>query len=288
MSRSDGHQSKSELGPDSQRNALKAVTEEISELLAGYALNALSPEDTEFIETYIDDRPEWQAELAGYARVSELLAYASPPQHVPLRAKAGILARIDALAMESQEEARARALPPIGLRERWRRWKLSVPKLAWAAAVPSTVIAIIFIMTSLVMQDQISEQRGQLAVFQQEQSQATDVLLADDVVELVETSAAPLARGRLYIDRHDNTAMLVVRDMPPAAEGQMYIVWVLTDAVREEYAGLGVLEVDQFGRGQKILVPPDSFNRYIDVRITVESREDLDLPTGPTIMTGGI
>lgn len=292
MLRRHGEQTKNETVDGPKRHAPKDVTEDISELLAGYALNALTPEDSDFIDRYLNDRPAWQAELAGYERVSELLAYANAPQQVPVRARAGILARIDALAIESQEEARARSRPPVGIGERWRRRKRSVPKLAWAAAVPSTIIAVIFVMTSIVMQDRISEQQGQLAAFQQEQSKANGVLSAENsrqrVVELIESSAAPLARGRLYIDQLDNTAMLVVRDMPQPSEGQVYAVWVLTSMITEEYAHLGTLDVDQFGRGQKILDPPDDFQRYINVRITIETTDDPGIPTGPEVMTGGI
>jgi hypothetical protein len=290
--RRHGEQSKNEAEDSPRRHAPKGVTEDISELLAGYSLNALTPEDADFINRYLDDRPAWQAELTGYERVSELLAYANPPQQVSVRARAGILARIDALAIESQEEAHVRSQLPIPIGERWRRWKRSAPKLAWAAAVPSTIVAIIFVMTSIVMQDRISEQQGQLAAFQQEQSKAIDHMLPENslqqVVELVESSAAPLARGRLYIDQHNNTAMLVVRDMPQPAEGQVYTVWVLTGMVNEEYVQLGTLNVDSFGRGQKILDPPDSFNRYLNVRITIEPADDLGIPTGPEVMTGGI
>ena len=289
MLRRHGQQSKSE-GDALKRHAPKDVTEDISELLAGYAVNALTPEESDFIDRYIEDRPAWQAELAGYERVSALLAYANPPQQVPVRARAGILARIDALAIESQEEAHARSQPGVRIRERWQRRKRSAPKLAWAAAVPSTIVAIIFVMTSIVMQDRISEQQGQLAAFQHEQSKANEVLTNNrqHVVELVQSSAAPLARGRLYIDQRNNTAMLVVRDMPQPDDGQVYMVWVMTNTINEEYAKLGTLEVDQFGRGQKILDPPDNFNRYLNVRITIETTDDPGLPTGPEVMTGGI
>lgn len=292
MSRRHGQQSKREAPDSLKRRAPKEVTEEISELLAGYSIDALSPEDSDFIDRYLDDRPAWQAELAGYQRVSGLLAYASPPQPVPVRARAGILARIDALAIESQEEARARSQQPRArLGERWRQWRRSAPKLAWATAASSTIVAVAFVMATIVMQDRISEQQGQLAQFQEEKSEASKVLSTENsrqhVVELIQSSAAPLARGRLYIDQLDNTAMLVVRNMPQPAEGEVYMVWALTSAV-DEYARLGTLEVDEFGRGQKILAPPDSFNHYLNVRITIEPIDDVSIPTGPEVMTGGI
>lgn len=270
-----------------------AATDEISELLSGYALDALSPDDSEFIERYLEQRPAWQAELARYEAVSGLLAYSSPSQQVPVRVRAGILARIDTLAIESQARALAESQAPPGIRGRLARRKRSIPKLAWAAAVPSTLLAIVFVMSSIVMQDRINEQRGQLAAFQQEQGKANEVLLADNpagqhVVELVETSAAALARGRLYIDRIDNTAMLVVRDMPAPGEDRVYVVWVLADSIAEEWAQFGALDVDAFGRGQKILDLSDDFNRFLNVRITIEESDDVGVPTGPEVMSGGI
>lgn len=268
------------------------VTEEISGLLAGYALNALSDEETDFIETHLPDRPSWQWELAGFKRTAGLMAYASKPQPVPVRARAAILARIDALAIESQAEAIARDKPRSDLRSRMRRMRSHVPRVAWAAAVPTTIIAVVFIMASILMQERISDQQSELAQFQEEQVKVNDLLLADNngqqVVELVQSSAAPLARGRLFIDRNDNTAMLVVRDMPEPPKGQVYVVWMLIGSNHDEYAHLGELTLDDLGRGQKILDPPDDFARYPVVRITVESTVDVGFPRGPEIMTGGI
>jgi len=268
------------------------VTVEISELLAGYALNALSEDEQAFVDEHLPNRPRWQWELASFTRVSGLLAYSAPTQQVPVRARANILARIDALAIESQEVARAKAHPPGGLRPRLRRMRSHVPRVAWAAAVPTTIVAVIFVMASIVMQDRISEQQSELAAFQQEQVKVNDLLLADNsgqqVVELVQSNVAPLARGRLFIDMHDNTAMLVVRDMPRPAGDGVYIVWMLIGTNFDEYAQLGELSVDSLGRGQKILEPPDAFTHYPVVRITIEQTVEVGIPSGPEVMTGGI
>lgn len=275
-----------------ERHAPNDVTEEISELLAGYALDALSEEDTAFVDLHLASRPAWQWELSSFQRVSQLIAYSSPLQQVPVRARAGILARIDALAIEEQQEAIARSHSGHGLRHHVRRLKSNIPRVAWAAAVPTTIIAVVFIMTSILMQERISEQQTELAQFHQEQVKVNDVLLADNseqqVVELIQSSVAPLARGRLYIDRTDNAAMLVVRDMPPAAEGQAYVVWMLIGTDHDEYAKLGELRIDDLGRGQIILDPPDDFNHYPVVRITLEDDATVGVPAGPEVMTGGI
>ena len=268
------------------------VTAEIAELLAGYSLNTLSNDETAFIDEHLPMRPLWQWELASYTRVAGMLAYAAAPQQVPVRARANILARIDALAIESQEAALAKAHPPGGIRPRLRRMRSHVPRVAWAAAVPATIVAVVFVMASIVMQDRISEQQSELAAFQQEQVKVNDLLLADNsgqqVVELVQSNVAPLARGRLFVDTHDNTAMLVVRDMPRPADDRVYIVWMLIGTNFDEYAQLGELNVDALGRGQKILEPPGSFTQYPVVRITIEQSVEVGIPSGPEVMTGGI
>ncbi len=268
------------------------VSEEISELLAGYALHALSEEDAEFVERYLPDRPAWRHELARFQQTAGMLPYASEPMDVPVRAKAKILERIDALAIESQEEALARANSPLGVVRRIGQVRNHIPKVAWAAAIPTTALAVIFIMASILMQERITEQQNELAAFQQEQVRAGDVLLADNnrqqVVEMVQSSAAPLARGRLFIDLDENTAMLVVRDMPQPDEGQHYEVWLHIGSGLNEYARLGELAVDSLGRGQMILQPPDNFDHYPVVRITLEASDSSGPPTGPEVMTGGI
>ncbi len=268
------------------------VSEEISELLAGYALDALSEEDTAFIESYLPDRPAWRRELSQFQQVAGMLPYAAQPRPVPVRAKAKVLERIDALAIESQEEAIARAHSPFGIVRRIGQVRDHVPKVAWAAALPTTALAVIFIMASILMQERISDQQSELAAYQQEQVRAGDVLLADNnrqqVVEMVQSTAAPLARGRLFIDQDENTAMLVVRDMPQPAEGQNYVVWLLIGSGLNEHAKLGELQVDALGRGQMILDPPDNFDHYPVVRITIEAAGESGPPIGPEIMTGGI
>lgn len=268
------------------------VTEHISDLLAGYALNALSAEETAYIDEHLPDRPAWQWELAGFQRASGSLAYAHEPQAVPVRARAAILARIDALATESHAEAIARANPPVTLRRRLQRARPHVPRVAWATAVPATLVAVVLIMTSIVMQERISDQQDELAAYQQEQVKVNELLLADDagqqVVDLVPSSVAPLARGRLLIDRQDQSAMLVVRDMPQPGDGESYIVWMLIGTNYDEYANMGEMTVDDLGRGQKIIDPPGDFGVDPVVRITIEKTSDSDIPSGPEVMTGNV
>ncbi|MGH9173342.1 MAG: zf-HC2 domain-containing protein, partial [Vicinamibacterales bacterium] len=64
-------------------------------LLGHYALGALDPDETELITRHVQRCAGCRAELATYDEVVGLLPYAAPVYQVPVRARAGLLARLD-------------------------------------------------------------------------------------------------------------------------------------------------------------------------------------------------
>jgi hypothetical protein len=273
-------------------------TEEISDLLAGYALGALEPDERDFIARNLPRKPAWRRELETYREVANQLAYAPDATDVPLRARAAVLAHIDAIesGIPIGENAAWNATlpallsadpptPPAG-------WRRRLPRIAMTVAVPATVVAIVFAMYTVVMHGQFSEQQDELAAYQQAQGETVEVLTSDpqsqQVIELVETRQAPLARGRLFIDYHANSAMLVARDLPPLPDDQTYVVWMVIDTVANEFARAGVLEVNESGTGQLIINPPDAFDRYLTVTVTRETGLDTYKPSGPEVMAANI
>lgn len=273
-------------------------TEEISNLLAGYALGALEPDERDFIARNLPRRPAWRSELETYREVANKLAYSSDAADVPIRVRAAVLAHIDAIESDIPLgsnigwNATLPALIPTEPQEPPGGWKRRLPRIALTMSVPATIVAIVFAMYTVIMHDQFSNQQDELAAYQQAQGDTVEVLTSDpqsqQVIELLETRQAPLARGRLFIDYHANSAMLVARDLPPLAEGQGYVVWVVTNTVANEFARVGVLEVNQAGTGQLIINPPDAFDRYLTVTVTREDELDTYKPSGPEIMAANI
>lgn len=273
-------------------------TEEISDLLAGYALGALEPDERDFIARNLPRRPAWRRELETYREVANQLAYAPEAIDVPIRARAAVLAQIDAIESDI----------PIGSNVAWNAtlpallsvepqtqpggWPRRLPRIAMTVAVPAIVVAIIFAMYTVIMHDQFSEQQDELAAYQEVQGNTVEVLTSDSqsqrVIELVETRQAPLARGRLFIDYHANSAMLVARDLPRLPDDQTYVVWMVIDTVANEFARVGVLEVNETGTGQLIINPPDAFDRYLTVTVTREDENDTHKPSGPEVMAASI
>lgn len=274
-------------------------TDEISELLAGFALGALSREEHEFVARNLPRRPRWRQELAEYRRVATALAHLPDEQDVPLRVRAAVLAEIAQLessvplgkSRRTQTNpliSAAKVSPPPGDR---RGWKRATPRIALAASLPMTIVAIIFALHTVVMQGQMNEQQNELAEFAQQQEDTIDVLLSETqaptMVELSSTSEAPLARGRVFVDPFEKSAVLTVRYLPSVNEGEHYVVWIAGERNPPEYVRVGELKLGDNDSGQ-ITISPTNFSSRIYVFITRESEPDVDQPQGPAIMTGSL
>lgn len=276
-------------------------TTEISEMLAGYALGALDPDERDFIQRNLPRHPAWQEELDGYLAVTAALAHMAEPQDVPLRARAAILAAVDAIESDIPLEQYRKAawnatIPARALLDQQapppevRNWRRAIPKVALYTSMPATIVAIIFAMYTVVIHNQYADRQNEMAEFQQESAQ---VLTGDSsdrrVVDLSASSSAPLARGSLFIDRAENAAVLVARDLPPIGKDEQYVVWAQTTSGGHEFARIGVLTPNDAGTAQLIIDPPDLFERYATVLVTREpSGDDIAHPTGASILTGGI
>lgn len=272
-------------------------TDEISKLLAGFALKSVAPDEAAFIARQLPRKEAWRAELDGYRAVADTLPYLAEPQDVPLRIRAGLLASIDELESQVPQSVKARreqlraeaeraTFRPTPLRARW-------PKIAMATALPATLVAIVFVMYTVIMQGRINDQETELASYAEEQRQAAEILTQPDddlqqVTSLIVTNEAPLARGRIFIDAASNSGMLVARNLPQLAPGELYMVWLSLDRINGEFAGLGVLQIDELGAGQLILTPPDAFERYHTVTVTRETDPAVTRPTGPEVMSSGL
>lgn len=273
---------------------------EISDLLAAYALNALEPHERDFVARNLPRRPEWRRELEEYEAVATALAHAPEEVDVPLRARARILAAVDAIESDVPLGDRPRVawnavLPSIldntPTPEPKSRWSV-LPKVALATSMPATVVAIIFAMYTVIIHNRFSDQQSELAAYQQKQGETAEVLTSGpasrEVIDLTVTRDAPLARGSLFIDKLENAAMLVARDLPALSDEEAYVVWVVTDGFGTEYGRIGELEPDESGTAQIVVAPPDDFEHYVRIVVTREESSDTAQPSGPEVMSAGI
>ncbi|HYI15841.1 MAG TPA: zf-HC2 domain-containing protein, partial [Thermomicrobiales bacterium] len=73
-------------------------------LLGLYALGTLDPDELEVVTRHVQSCASCRAELDGYDEIIGLLPYSAPQQQVPIRARAGLLARLDEIGTSNQQQ----------------------------------------------------------------------------------------------------------------------------------------------------------------------------------------
>lgn len=263
-------------------------SEHVADLLAGYALGALDPEETELVARHVQSCASCRAALSGYEQVGSLLPYAAPVQPVPLRARAALLNAIDALGTGNDAQLIVLAAPKADD----RTWLRRHPRLLAVASFAAVVTMMLGAM--LAMGERNNQLEAQIEQIAEEKDAAQRVLM--DVptpvsprfmVELITTPAGGSAKGRLFVDHGINEAMLLAVKLPRPADDARYVVWLQLFG-RTEYARAGVLDIDEQNRAQLTIQPRDALASYDMIVVTVEPDEDVPAPTGPEIMTAGL
>ena len=226
------------------------MDEAIHDLTAGYALDALDPEERAAFEAHLGGCARCQEELATLWEATGALAYAAvgPAPRPELRERV-------------LEGARAERPNVVPLRP--RRWAL--PAAVSVAAV-AAVAALALGLWAASLHDDLDQARSALAG-----QKLVATLLADDSARSV---ALRGANGRLVVGS-DGRAALVVRDLPAAPDGKTYEIWVIDDMPRRagSFDESGAVALDR-------AVPRDS-----TVAVTVEQDGGVDAPTSTPIFS---
>ena len=175
----------------------------IHELTAGYALDALDPDERREYEAHLADCERCREELASFWQTTEGLAIAaSGPEPTPeLRAR--IL-----------EGARAEAQVVVPFEPRRRR---AVPVLAAAVAV-AAVVALSVGLWAVRLSGDLEDARSAL-----ERERAAVAVLVDPEARTVALQAG---EGRLVVGP-EGEAVLILHGVEPAPAGKTYELWII-------------------------------------------------------------
>jgi anti-sigma factor RsiW len=177
---------------------------DLHELTAGYALDALDPEEQERYEAHLATCEPCRDELQGFWQVSAALGRAASGPQPPASLRGRIL-----------EQARSERPNVVPLRRGF-----TLPVLASAAAV-AAVAAIAAGIWGVGLSRDLNDANDQLEV------------LGDPKAQVFET-----ANGEAnLVVAPSGEAALVVRRLPPAPEGKDYEIWVFENGVPQP-AGL--------------------------------------------------
>lgn len=198
---------------------------DLHDLTAGYALDALDPDERARYEDHLGSCERCRDELQGFWQVSGALGRAAGGPMPPPALRERIL-----------EQARSERPNVVPFRRR-----ITAPVLSTAAAV-AAVVAVALGIWSLGLSNDLDEANGMLAVLSDPNARTHGS--ADGEANLVVTPT-----GR---------AALVVRRLAPAPDGKDYEIWVFEEGVPRraglfERPGVAMLS-RRVARGQTIAV----------------------------------
>ncbi len=225
---------------------------ELHELTAGYALDALEPEEREAFERHLDECESCREELIAFWEVSGALALAAdgPAPSPELRDR--ILA-----------DARAEKQNVVPLHSRRRL----APALGTLTAIAAAV-AIGLGIYSLSLNNKLDDTRSALAA----QEHAASVL-ADPAANTVTLAAGT---GRLVV-AGDGDVVLVLDDLAAAPSGKTYQAWVVEGTTP---VSAGVFTSSD---GTAIVPIPQAVPDGAVVAVTVEDAGGATTPTLPPV-----
>lgn len=234
-------------------------SEQIQNLIAGYVLCDLSPEEAATLEQLAEHDPAIAQELEQMQQALEL-AYAPSEVQPPARLRTSILSAHEAAQSQVAQSSASTFAPRVRRRWSWGKGLGAVAALLIAGLGISNIVLWRSLQTA------------------QTQLQNTDAL----TVSLEPTEENSSASATVMIDPNTLQATLQVENLPPLPEGQVYALWTVlqpdapftTDAKNAILTE--VFTVDEQGQeSAQIALPPVYQDRQwvTAIAITAESAE---------------
>lgn len=200
---------------------MTAPHDDIQELLAAYALDALEPEEIARLHALLEERPELRATLAELRATANKLPYGLPEATPPAELRQRVL-----------DYATGRAAPAAVAPKRGRGWLLALGGLAAAA-----------IVAAAIGWGQVIGLRGELARTNDKLTQAYADLSKAQVV--LATLQGGSGEGSVVRTREGATVFAV--NLPQLQAGRTYQLWRIPKG--SPPASAGVFSVDPRGFG---------------------------------------
>ncbi|MCI0568163.1 MAG: anti-sigma factor [Acidobacteria bacterium] len=258
--------------------------EEVQELLALHALDALERGDAEEVRRHLESGcPRCAGELAAFTEAQAAIPFALPAQEPSPMAKARLMAAVRKDALGSPRAGRAGGA--------WGRAGL-------AAAAAAIVVAILtgsytsrrYELQTRELRAQIRSQQEELVRLEQQFRRTRDTILlvrspGSKVIDLQGQEGLATAAARVFWDVRRGTWRLYADNLPPAGEGKTYQLWLVT---AKEKISAGVFDPlkDEEPSGT-VTVPPEA-GAVVAAAVTPEPAGGSPQPTGSILLLGKI
>jgi anti-sigma-K factor RskA len=258
----------------------------IEELLPFYALDALTDEERELVESYLLEHPEAREQINDLRAGASALPYGISPVEPPRQVKEALMARVNADA-----EARARTSIQTPQRSSGRsRFANLFQALSLGAAAIAMIWAIVLSAQVSRLQNEISGLHDTLA----KQSHSLEQIIANlpksppsnvITVSIKGTNIEPGIHGQLIADPKEQSAVLVISGLPKLEANKTYQVWLGTGG---SLVSAGLLSTDENGQGVVIVTSTESIGSFNQLGISVEPLGGSPQPTGDIVVFSDI
>lgn len=256
---------------------------ETQDLIAAYALNALSPQEMERVEGHVRRCAQCVGELRQAMEAAGLLALDVPQQDPPPLLRARILYQV-------RSERTPQQRPFWRLSQGWRLAVAGVVGVGMAALLGTTLF---LSMSVSDLQDQ-SQELEQMALAQEEESGRLAVALDEQralnylmtipnkiVYTSKDSTMIPEARGMVMATPDRRWGFLVSEGLEALPEGRGYQAWWITGDRR---ISAGLFTTDEYGWAQLLLDPLHPDGKVMGIGITVEPDTGSSAPTSPDVL----
>ncbi|WP_055076055.1 anti-sigma factor domain-containing protein [Pseudanabaena sp. 'Roaring Creek'] len=258
------------------------------ELLAGYVLGDLEPEEVTEMHDLIAEYPELISEIDGLQEALALLplglSESTPASSLRDRIAAMAIPQAEPLTLEDSHIENLLEENSIitGIKRSPRQrnlWQLAAIGLGSITAI--ALVAMGF--DNYQMRQQIATHQIEL----QKYRQAIAMLQSADnrMISLKGMGAIPTASGSVTIAPNEKAAMISIQNLMPIPQENSYRLWAIVDGKKVDCAQF---RPDEQGK-VFVKVPLDNaLKQSTTVIITIEPNKDMPEPTGAMVMKGEV
>jgi Anti-sigma-K factor rskA len=267
-----------------------------TDLVAGYVLDDLSPEEAVRLNQALTETPALHGEIAAFGEALALLPYDMPLQAPSPGLKAKILSAATQSIAATHTTPSSNVVPISSRRRTWQRW---IPAISTGiAAVALAALGLNQVQfnqqsqQTIALQQQLETTNTELANLRRDlkASQNTIAILTQpgsQTYALAGKTANPqngqLATAQLVAKPGDRTVTIVATALPKLQNNQVYRLWAATaTATKPLYCGQ--FRQDDNGTAQWDAPNAACTQKPLQLMITLDGPNDPTTAAGPLVM----
>jgi len=239
------------------------------ELMAGYVLGNLTPEEAEELQQLLAATPELGEEMHSLQEVLAAMPYALPE----VQPSPAVRSRILTAAQHQPDQI-------VPMRRRDRRRSMA---LRWGGSI-AAVLALVIGLDNLNLRQQLSTTQAKIA----SQKDLIAMLQAPQtkLVTLKGMDQLSKAAGNVVITPGEAGAIVVLQDLPTLPPGQTYNLWAVANGQK---VSAGNFIANPQGRVfVKVPLTSATSHRVTNLVVTIETSPTRLSPQGPMVMTSSL